>query len=243
MSAELVAAPPRSDRVRRIRQCTRRGIRWCVRAFLVLILGYGLIILVGLIPRNNGFRPTPGGITIQMISNAVHSEFILPISDGDSDWRDEFEAFDFPADTSWATRVAVGWGDKGFFINTPTWSDLKLSTALHALFWPSDTCLHVSMISDTQVPLDARSICISPKQYHRLCEFIRTSLKVNDAGKPMPIAGAHYSSNDAFYEALGCYHCLNTCNSWVGRGLQAAGVRVPLLTPLPKTAFLYLPKN
>jgi len=31
--------------------------------------------------------------------------------------------------------LAFGWGDKGFYLNTPTWADLKFSTAVKAAFW------------------------------------------------------------------------------------------------------------
>ena len=37
--------------------------------------------------------------------------------------------------------VAIGWGDRGFYVDTPTWADLKLSTLCNALFVPSESVL------------------------------------------------------------------------------------------------------
>lgn len=37
--------------------------------------------------------------------------------------------------------IAFGWGDKGFYLDTPTWADLKFSTAFKAAFgWDSLQC-------------------------------------------------------------------------------------------------------
>jgi hypothetical protein len=55
------------------------------------------------------------------------------------------------------------------------------------------------------------------------------------------IAGYAYGSTDAFFEADGSYHLLNTCNSWVGRGLRKAGIKVPWMSLLPHTPTLYFP--
>jgi len=47
--------------------------------------------------------------------------------------------------------------------------------------------------------------------------------------------------DDVRCQARGSYHCLNTCNCWVGRALRSCGVRTGWFTPLPKTVFFYLP--
>ena len=202
---------------------------------------FGLLILVGLIPVNNDFRPAADGIEIMVVSNPVHADIVLPVVSSVIDWRDHFPPEAFRGDTAGATHVAIGWGDKGFFIETPTWNDLKVSTAAHALFWPSGTCLHVVMLESPNFT-DGRSVKISDQQYRQLTEFILASFQKNQQGEKVQIVGESYSDNDAFYEALGTYHLLNTCNSWVGRALRTAGVRCGWLTPMPKTIYLFLPQ-
>jgi len=202
---------------------------------------YILVILVGLIPVNSDFAPTTDGIRILLVSNPVHADVVVPLDTDVIDWREAIPSEVFRGDTSQATHVAFGWGDKGFYIETPTWSDLRASTAAQALFWPSGTCMHVSFIRSEHFGDEARSVTISPEQYERLVEFITSSFQVDEFGDRISIEGVAYGSHDAFFEAYGNYHCLNTCNCWVGGALRSAGVRTGWLTPLPKTVFLFLP--
>jgi uncharacterized protein (TIGR02117 family) len=220
----------------------KRCLRWLGRlACFVLscIAFYLFIALVGLIPVNNDFQPTPDGIEIWLVSNAIHTDIVLPIRSDVIDWRERFPEGSFPIDARRATHVAIGWGNKGFYINTPTWADLRFSTVVNALFWPSESCMHVSLCTAEGIPKDARSVKISAAQYQRLVEFIDKGFRQQADGSLMLISNAAYGPNDAFFEAQGRYHCFNTCNCWTGRGMQAAGIRTGWYTPLPGTLFVY----
>ena len=224
----------------------KRCVRWILRtlgAVLAVILTYMVIVLIGLIPVNNSFQPTPGGVEIFIISSNVHADFVLPMTNETANWREFFGDARFNRDVTSATHVAIGWGDKGFFLDTPTWADLKVSTALKALFWPTDSCLHVAFDAAPTPSADVHSVTISTEQYARLVEYIQAKFKLDQDRHATQIAGAAYATNDAFFEAVGGYHCLNTCNSWIGRGMQQAGIRTAWLTPLPRTVFLYLPST
>lgn len=227
---------------RLLRQRCVTGLRRFVRAILFAIALYLLIVLVGLIPVNNDFEPTPGGVEILLVSNPVHADLVLPINTNTINWREYFAADCFSGDTSAATHVAIGWGDKGFFVETPTWADLRVSIAAKALFWPSDTCMHVSLTKAEFLRDGSRSVTISASQYEQLVEYIKASFQQEADGSIIPIRNAAYGSNDAFFQAHGTYHCINTCNCWTGRAMQSAGIRSGWLTPLPKTVFLYLPE-
>ncbi len=216
--------------------------RLCKATVLLLAL-YVTIVIVGLIPVNNDFQPDPDGVLIHVTSNAVHADLIIPVSNSTIDWRHEFPNDLFSGSTLTATHVAFGWGDKGFFIETPTWDDLKVGTAANALLIPSDSCMHVAYTSADSYGREKRSVLISKNQYRKLVDFIETSFETNDSGRRIAISGSAYGSRDAFFESRGHYHALNTCNSWVGRALAAAGVRVPWLTPMPKSPMLYLPRD
>lgn len=204
-------------------------------------MAFLLLCLVGLIPVNNDFQNDPDGIEIVVISNAVHSDIILPIDAAGIDWREKFPADCFQADTSYATHVAIGWGDKGFFIETPNWSDLKISTAANALLWPSVTCMHVVMVDSSWIGTDGARIRVSEQQYLELVDEISSTFARDDAGRFVLIPDARYDWSDAFFEARGSYHLFNTCNSWVGRVMKRGGIRVGWFTPLPKTVFFWLP--
>ncbi len=216
------------------------GLKRGLYALLGLTAAYLVCVLIGLIPINNDFEPTPDGIEIFIISTAVHADLVLPLDAGELDWRAVFPAEHFAGDISYATHVAIGWGDRGFFLETPTWSDLRASTVVRALFWPSSSCLHVGMV-DARWLGNARSVRISESQYADLVRFIRASFVRDAGGDKIPIPGAAYGGHDAFFESHGNYHMFNTCNCWVARGMCRAGIRAPWFAPLPKTVWLYLP--
>ena len=216
-------------------------VRRVVRVSLCVLLAFAIIILIGLIPMNNGFQESPDGIEVFVTSNPVHAEIVMPIESNVINWRDQFPRSWFPEETRQATHVAIGWGDRGFFLRTPTWAELRLSVAANALFLPSETCLHVTMKSSVIPGANTRAVRISEQQYTLLVEYINDTFRRDATGKILHVTGEHYSWNDAFFEAHGTYHFLNTCNSWVGRALQKASVRVGWMTPLPKTVFWYLP--
>lgn len=218
-----------------------RGLLRCVQVVFFLLAVYLLIALVGLIPVNNDFEPTPDGVEIMVTSSGVHADFILPVRNEAVDWRQHLPASDFAGDVSGATRVSFGWGNKEFYINTPTWADLKAKTALRAVFWPSETCMHVFLWDEGTAPAGARKTRISAEQYRRLVEYIRGSFRRDEGGRFLCVTGLGRRPNDAFYDAHGTYHAFDTCNCWVSRGLKVAGVRTGWFTPLPKTVSLYMP--
>jgi len=208
---------------------------------LVLTLLYTGIVVIGFIPVNSGFEAAEDGVEIMVVSNAVHADLVLPMQHPVIDWRDVFDEKVFPTTSAGATHVTIGWGDKGFFLLTPTWGDLKVTVAAKALLWPSDTCVHVSRTNADFLRAKGKSVQISTDQYRRLVDSIQGSLRFDSNGKTMAVSDFHYNDRDAFFESKGRYHCLNTCNSWVGRKLRDAGVTTPWLSPLPKTVHCYFP--
>ena len=218
-------------------------VRWSTKfGFLIggLFLLYLLIALIGLIPVNNEFVPTDDGIEIFVFSGEFHSDIILPVQTGMHDWHAEFPSSDFQVDPYEATHVAIGWGEKNFYLHTPTWKDLKLSTAAKALLIPSDTVMHVEMTVRPEYGDRYRSVRVSQIQYESIVDFVSRSFVRDENEKVQRIANERFGSCDAFYEARGKYHAFRTCNCWVGEAMKAGGIRVGRFTPLPKSVFLYL---
>lgn len=217
--------------------------RWARRAFLAffgLLLTYAALILVGLIPVNRDFVESEDGIEIFVLSGAFHSDIILPVQTTVIDWRSQFNPSDFKINTEGATYIGFGWGDRNFYLHTPTWSDLKISTAANALLLPSETVMHVGYLNTPVGQPEIRSVKISPDQYQKLVDFIIGSFQSGERGF-QHIEGHSYGDADAFFIGSGNYHCFRTCNCWVGDALKATGVKTGWFTPLPKTVFLYFP--
>ncbi|MCZ6855359.1 MAG: TIGR02117 family protein [Gammaproteobacteria bacterium] len=242
MTGNPHSAPRDRPTAHSFRKRCARTLRRIARVVLIAIALYLVIVLIGLIPVNNDFKPTPDGIEILLVSSPVHADVALPIETETINWREFFPAHCFSGDTSDATHVTLGWGDKAFFLETPTWAEFRVSTTAKALFWPSDSCIHVYSTKAESLRDGSRSVRISVAQYERLVEHVKASFKQEADGSRVQIGNAAYGSNDAFFEARGAYHCFNTCNCWVGRAMQSAGIKTGCFTPLPKTVFLYLPE-
>jgi hypothetical protein len=205
----------------------RRLLRRAAQAFGAAIAGYGLFLLVGFVPVNLDYQPPQGeAVTIYVRSNEIHTDVVLPVrcDDPPADWSWRFPPEHFATDVSDYRYVAVGWGNRQFYVETPTWADFKLSSAVAALFWPSETVLHVEYLYDVAEGDSFRRVLISREQYRELVGFIE-------------------SSADRFYQATGRYHAFNTCNQWTGRGLARAGAPVGIWTPLKPQVLWRLPAS
>ncbi len=207
---------------------------------------YALFLLLGFVPRNLGYqRPAPDdAVRIFVRSNEIHTDLVLPVTCDDPavDWRDRFPLSHFPADLADHRYVAVGWGNRQFYVETPRWSDLKVSSAIGALCWPSETVLHVEYLLDAADGECFRELVISRQQYRDLVEFVESSIdRLDELGAAEPATTVTYGSTDRFYAAAGRYHAFNTCNQWTGRGLARAGAPVGIWTPLAPHVLWRLP--
>lgn len=208
------------------------------RMFLGLLAGlltyWLLAVLLGSIAVNTDWEESEQGVDVFLRTNGVHVDLVLPLNNAQWDWRQLVPASDFMSAP--AQYVSFGWGDQGFYLETPNWSDLKASVALKAIFWPSTTALHVTYLNDRPLVNEhSRKIRLSPSEYEALVQYIANSF-VQTNGRVQRIDCCQYPGwNDNFYAAQGAYHLLNTCNEWANQGLKTAGVRVPVWSPFDWT--------
>ncbi len=213
-----------------------------VRITVYMAAAWLVTIVLGLIPVNNDFaEPTAEGVTIHVLTNPVHADSVVPVKHQVIDWMTVIPTEYFPGNVADATHVAFGWGDRAFYLNTPTWGDLTWTTTLNALLLPSQCCLHVQFLKYDQAPLDLATVTISDEQYRSLVGALLATGISQDAKFPAPIPNYAYNNWDRFFEAKGRYHMFNTCNSWVGSCLRKSGVRAPISSPLPHSPTLYFP--
>ena len=91
---------------------SRRIVRLIRFAAVALLASIGAFLataaVLGRVPVNAGWTEPVRGITIFIQTNGVHTGIVLP--DGPHRWR------------------AFGWGDRAFYLNTPTWADMRPGT-------------------------------------------------------------------------------------------------------------------
>lgn len=194
------------------------------------------------IPVNTDFTSSSTGVAIYIESNGVHTDIVVPAKHDVIDWTAKLPYRDFEKADSSFKYIGFGWGDKGFYLDTPTWADLKFSTAFEAVFFLGSTAMHVTYKKQPPEEYElCKKIMISEEQYRLLAGYITSSFELGSTGQFMRIDHKGYYSNDCFYEANGTYSFLTTCNVWTGKGLKSSGVRVGMWTPFDSSVFNSLP--
>lgn len=205
-----------------------------VLAGILALLGvYALLSL--LIPYIEiAEKPTsdPQNIPIYIYTNGVHTDLVMPIKNAQFDWSQKIPYDNTVSKATDYQYVGIGWGDKGFYLDTPTWADLKVSTALKAAFWLGESAMHTTFYYKMTEAEDCKKIMVSEKQYAELVQFVDDKFEKNNAGQNILIpTNAVYSEADAFYEANGSYSFANTCNTWTNNALKVADQKAALWTP------------
>lgn len=208
-----------------------KWILWGFAALAGLVASYAVAGLIGgSIPSNRDWRAPAQGVHIFVESNGVHTGIIVPKVAAGVDWRGVARAADLRDPRYGAfDHLAFGWGEKTFYLETPTWADVKLRTVVASAVGSDRTLMHVEHLPLPRSGDGAREIVVTPAQYRRLAAYIRASFRAGGARY------RGYSGYDAFYEANGRYDAVRTCNSWTGDALRFAGVRVGAWTPFPVT--------
>ena len=179
-------------------------------------------------------------VTIYLLSNGVHTDVVLPTNTSQFNWRNILKSDDTVSKDSTLHYTAFGWGDKGFYLETPTWEDLKLSTAFKAAFGLGKSAMHITFYNSIRENELCKAIPLSANQYLRLVEYIRESISINKNGKAVHInTSTAYGINDAFYEANGKYCLFKTCNTWVNNALKSCGQKACLWTPFEDGVFYH----
>ncbi len=220
----------------------RAGLRWLRRALIGLVAGVvlymGMALLLGLLAVNRDWRDAgEDGVEIWLTSNGVHVSLLLPARHPAMDWTALFPPEHtltgaLPAGMEW---VEIGWGERTFFLHTPTWADLTVRRALYALSGLGGAVLRVTY-RWAPPPIRTARLRLSETEYRRLTIAIRAAVPLTD-GRARWIAGAHYGVSDAFYEAAGRYSPIFTCNQWGRDALAEAGVRMPVWAPFGQALF------
>lgn len=171
-------------------------------------------------------------IPIYIYTNGVHTDIVMPVKNDLQDWSLKIPFANTKSKKTDYQYIGIGWGDKGFYLDTPTWADLKFSTAVKAAFWLSDSAMHCTYYNTMKEGDDCKMIMVSRKQYENLVKFVEDKFDRDQNGNFMLIpTNAVYSDNDAFYDAKGTYSFLYTCNTWSNNALKAAGQKAALWSP------------
>jgi len=212
-----------------------------MRFILRLTIGLlAVVVAVGVLALLGTFIPYPLGAAsaangerrILVVSNPIHTDIAIPVD------ADTLARFDFLApaglpvahpDARW---LLVGWGGRSFYLETPTFADIKLEPTLRALTLDRSV-RHVDVVTTiVQGHPQVQELAISEQDYARLLDAMLASFTRED-GAVVPIDGYAQGASDRFFEAEGTFNALLGCNTWTARMLREAGLRTGLWNPLP----------
>ncbi len=208
-------------------------------SFLCFVILYFLVEFCCSRITIKGETNFPKEVTIYIITNGDHTDIVVPVRSDIIDWDKEIKYDNtLSKDTSFQ-YLAIGWGDKGFYLETPTWSQLKLSVAFKAVFGINSTAMHATYYKQMEESNTCRKIIISKEQYFRLVTFIVNKFQRDGNGHFINIeTNANYGDTDAFYEAKGRYSLFYTCNTWSNEALRKCGQKSCLWTVFDTGIFL-----
>jgi len=227
----------------RARRVVRSIARWAIRsvlALLLVIVAYVAIgMLLSIIPVNS--HPTEGGnVVIYLRTNGAHTDIVVPTRTDRIDWSKVAPPSDTAAGVQ-GSYLACGWGSQEFYFNVAEWEDLTCGVALRAISGIGGTALHTVYIDEPKEGPDYRRLVLTADQYDALVKYILASGKRNEAGAFIHIPHDGYGDTDAFYESIGRYSPIFTCNTWANSALKACGQKCCLWTALSGPIFKMYP--
>jgi len=156
---------------------------------------------------------------VWVIDHGWHTAIVVRRDDVDpAIWP---EVGDFPQ----AGLVEVAWGDRDFYMAAEATAPLAVKAAL----FTSGSVLHIAGLDESTLEAipagDVVKLRISRSGFARMTRFVRDEYQRGGEGHSVRLGPGLYGAS-WFYAARGHYHLFNTCNTWVARALQRAGLDV-----------------
>lgn len=211
---------------------TLRILGKMILALLIFVISYVILAyLIPYIPVNTKDADPQEDVAVYIRTNGVHTDLVVPIKTEFKDWSKTIKFSQIKSQDSMMQFIGFGWGDKGFYLDTPEWSDLKFSTAFVAAFGLGSSAMHATFYKQINESKDCVKLKISAKEYKKLIDYIEAKFKYDTNGNPILIDATTYGQNDSFYEANGSYSFFYTCNTWANNGLKEMDQKAALWTP------------
>lgn len=201
-----------------------------------------VVIILSFIPVNRKKAQPSEGEYVYLTSDGIHIDIHVPIVTKHYDWTCLFPPSTFKSGQQAYSYITFGWGDWGFYLDTPTWAELKTKTLLKAAFLKTPTVMHViySMHPPTDTKKKTKRLVLDDNQMQQLNQHILESIKLDQNGVPILIPDRGYEENDNFYFAEGSYHLFRTCNSWVNEAMKKIGVPTSIWSTASLGVFRHL---
>jgi uncharacterized protein (TIGR02117 family) len=173
---------------------------------------------------------------IYYIKQNWHTAIVFNIDEIDSILFREYNSF------KEYNLIDIGWGDEEFY----QYPGFDSGLAFKALFYANPSTLRVEgvnlsmeeyfKLSEIVIELD-----VSEEQFNGICNYINNSFYLSEDGDTI-ILSQRGEEKIIFYKANGSYHLFNTCNTWLAKGLNEAGLEIEENVVLTEQLFNELAK-
>ncbi|RFB79999.1 DUF2459 domain-containing protein [Methylovirgula sp. 4M-Z18] len=206
----------------------RTILRLVVLVVALLAIYAGFALGCALMPQPGRAQyPIEGDAPAFVCATPVHADLVLPVKTEARDWRVLLPAVasGAPADG----YIAIGWGDYGFYHDTPNWGDLTAAKVIDALSGRGPATLHTRLVAKPN-PSACQRLTVDRAGHDSLSRFVLAALDTGTDGRPR-VLDAPATDGGVFYAAKGNYSPWNTCNVWAGDALAVAGLRHAFWAP------------
>jgi len=155
--------------------------------------------------------------TVLVVRHRWHTGIVLPADRLTPPLAFLDEAF---SDSAW---YEIGWGDNDFYRRTD-----NLWLLGKALFWPTDTVLHVVGLDRHPADLpnsDVEALCLPAEGLAHLQATLAEDFKLDADGRPIAADPGLYGDS-RFFPARGNFWFGRTCNTWTAQRLRDSGVEI-----------------
>ncbi len=218
--------------------------KFSIFLFATILTTLTFLTIASLIPRKWNYSTKSACNTKICISDTgIHSNIIVPTTNKIFDWHSYLSVDKIGIDNVRDYNyLSFGWGDRDFYMSTPSVADWRFSTTFAALFISTPSVIYVKGYKSIPAYAQVKCIKISQTDYLQLIRFIRSTFKQNTKGQNIRVGNGH-TNNAGFYAAIGNYSVLNNCNYWTGRALRKANVNTPLWDGLSTAIMFHLKSN
>jgi uncharacterized protein (TIGR02117 family) len=161
------------------------GLRLFAISVIACAALYGAAAVLGsVLPTNDDWVEHADGTSIYVASNGFHTSLMLPTSAHGTDLSQIFRPTDLPDPDNAGDFLLFGWGDRDFYLSTPTWRHIAPATVVAALTGRGRTLLHVDHIRAPENVPDVRRVRVTSEQYHRLVQSLLANVRLDRDGRP-----------------------------------------------------------
>jgi len=215
-----------------IKKLTNRNLKqWLKLTAISCTMTVLALTIAAHLPRRTGTQVNAcvnSPYSVYLVADTMHVDLVLPVENSAFDWRSVVKLETIGREKRNDYRyLKFGWGDRDFYMNTPSLDKIQLPRLVRTLFAPGNpTAIHINGYQDVPIQAGYQTKCVglTQTQYLKLVDYVRRSFR---GGKIDRIQDGFVDAA-GFYEATGFYSIAYTCNDWVAGALNAADVTTPL---------------